>query len=57
MLDIFRDGPNDVLWLGTAEDMTEARTTVKRLYALNHGKYFTFEVSTQTRPVMTPEEL
>ena len=29
----------------------------QRLYALNTGKYFTFEVSTQTRHVMTPEEL
>jgi hypothetical protein len=57
MLDIFRAGPKGVLWLGTAEDVAEARATVKRLYALSPGKYFTFEVSTQTRHVMTPEEL
>ena len=57
MIDIFRDGPQGALWLGTAEGMAEARASVKKLYALNPGKYFTFEVSTQTRHLMTPEEL
>src|SRR5215467_8383716 len=41
MLDIFRAGPKGVPWLGTAEDIAEARATVKRLYALSPGKYFT----------------
>ena len=57
MIDIFKAGPKGALWLGTVEDMAEATTTVKKIYALNPGKYFTFEVSTQTRHVMTPEEL
>src|SRR5215469_14541580 len=52
MIDIFRDGPQGALWLGTAEGMAEARASVKKLYALNPGKYFTFEVSTQTCSIL-----
>ena len=56
MLDIFRDEPSGMKWLGTASDLQHAKEIVKDLFASEPGEYFAVDLVAQTKHRISPQD-